>query len=82
MFLLTYSYNNKESAGFLKEDKTGIIPASKVFQGAEDLDMGGCIERFDTMEPEEIKIKINTCKDTIDLNRVKVLSPIPYPKEM
>jgi 2-keto-4-pentenoate hydratase/2-oxohepta-3-ene-1,7-dioic acid hydratase in catechol pathway len=80
MFLLTYSYNNKESAGFLNEDKTGIIPASKVFQGAEDLDMVGVIERFGTMEPEEIKIIINTCKDTIDLNRVKVLSPIPYPK--
>ncbi|NLK64284.1 MAG: fumarylacetoacetate hydrolase family protein [Tissierellia bacterium] len=80
MFLLTYSYNNKESVGFLNEEKTGIIPAWIVFQGAEDLDMLGIIEKFDTIELKEIKDIIDTYKETIKLNEVKVLSPIPYPK--
>ena len=62
MFLLTYSYNNKESVGFLNEEKTGIIPAWIVFQGAEDLDMLGIIEKFDTIELKEIKDIIDTYK--------------------
>ena len=80
MILLTYTHNNKTAAGFLNEEKTAIIPASKVFQSAGDLDMIGVIEKFDTLELNEIKGMINTCKETIKLSEVKVLSPIPYPK--
>ena len=78
--LLTYPSNNKTAEVFLSEDKAAIIPASKVFQSSEDLDMVGVIERFDTLELYEIKEMIDKCKETIQLSRVKVLSPIPYPK--
>jgi 2-keto-4-pentenoate hydratase/2-oxohepta-3-ene-1,7-dioic acid hydratase in catechol pathway len=80
MFLITYSYNSKESVGFLNEEKTGIIPASKIFQGAENLDMIGIIEIFDTINFDALKNAIDTYEDVLKLKEVKVLSPIPYPK--
>lgn len=80
MFLLTYSYNNTQSAGFLNEEKNGIIPASEVLQGAANLDMIGIIEIFNNFNLKELKNTINTYKDAISLNEVKVLSPIPFPK--
>lgn len=80
MFLLTYSYNNTQSAGFLNEEKNGIIPASEVLQGAANLDMIGIIEIFNNFNLKELKNTINTYKDVISLNEVKVLSPIPFPK--
>lgn len=80
MFLLTYSYNNTQSAGFLNEEKNGIITASEVLQGAANLDMIGIIEIFNNFNLKELKNTINTYKDVISLNEVKVLSPIPFPK--
>lgn len=79
MFLLTYSYNSVQSAGFLNEEKNGIIPASEVLQGAANLDMIGIIEIFNNFNLKELKNTINTYKDVISLSEVKVLSPIPYP---
>ena len=80
MFLLTYSYNNLESVGFLNEEKTGIVPASKVLQGAASLDMIGIIEIFNNINLKDLKNAIHTYKDVIKLSEVKILSPIPYPK--
>ncbi len=80
MFLLTYSYNNIESVGFLNEEKNGIIPASKVLHVSTDLDMIGVIEIFDNIDLKELKNAINAYEDVIKLSEVKVLSPIPYPK--
>ena len=80
MFLLTYSYNKEVSVGFLNEEKTGIIPASKVLQGAENLNMIGIIEIFDSINLEELKNAIHTYEEAIKLSDIKVLSPIPYPK--
>lgn len=80
MLLLTYSYNNAESVGFLNEEKTGIVPASKVLQSSANLDMIGVIEIFNNIVLKEIKNTIHTCKDVISLSEVKILSPIPYPK--
>ena len=81
MFLLTYFYDNKESVGFLNEEKTGIIPASKVLpDNIKDLDMIGIIEMFNTIDLKELKNAINSCKETIKLSESKILSPIPYPK--
>ncbi|HOA20252.1 MAG TPA: fumarylacetoacetate hydrolase family protein [Sedimentibacter sp.] len=80
MFLLTYSYNSVQSAGFLNEEKSGIIPASEVLQGASNIDMIDIIKIFNNFNLKELKNTINTYKDVISLNEVKVLSPIPFPK--
>lgn len=81
MFLLTYFYDNKESVGFLNENKTGIIPASKVLpDDAKSFGMVEIIEMFDNFDLEKLKTAINSCKDEIKLSEVKILSPIPYPK--
>ncbi|HOG63022.1 MAG TPA: fumarylacetoacetate hydrolase family protein [Sedimentibacter sp.] len=80
MFLLTYSYNSVQSAGFLNEEKSGIIPASEVLQGASNIDMIVIIKIFNNFNLKELKNTINTYKDAISLNEVKVLSPIPFPK--
>ena len=79
MFLLTYSYNSVQSAGFLNEEKSGIIPASEVLQGASNIDMIDIIKIFNNFNLKELKNTINTYKDAISLNEVKVLSPIPFP---
>lgn len=79
MFLLTYSYNSVQSAGFLNEEKSGIIPASEVLQGASNIDMIDIIKIFNNFNLKELKNTINTYKDAISLNEVKILSPIPYP---
>lgn len=80
MFLLTYLYDNTESVGFLNEEKTGLIPASKVLQNAHDLNMIGIIEMFESVDLDELNDAIKSCKEVINLDEVKVLSPIPYPK--
>jgi len=79
MFLLTYSYNSVQSAGFLNEEKSGIIPASEVLQGASNIDMIVIIKIFNNFNLKELKNTINTYKDAISLSEVKILSPIPYP---
>ena len=79
MFLLTYSYNSVQSAGFLNEEKSGIIPASEVLQGASNIDMIDIIKIFNNFNLKELKNTINTYKDAISLKEVKILSPIPYP---
>jgi len=68
------------SAGFLNKEKTGIIPASEILQGAESLDMIGIIEIFDNFNLEKLENSIDTYQDAIELNQVKILSPIPYPR--
>ena len=80
MFLLTYSYNSEVALGFLNEEKTGIIPASKVLKGAENLDMTGIIEIFDSIDLDQLKNSLDTYQEAIRLSQVKVLSPIPYPR--
>ena len=80
MFLLTYSYNSEVALGFLNEEKTGIIPASKVLKGAENLDMTGIIEIFESLDLDQLKNSLDTYQEEIELSRVKILSPIPYPR--
>ncbi len=81
MFLITYFYDNKESVGFLNEEKNGIIPASKVLpENAKCFDMIGIIENFNNIDLEKLNKEIKAYKDEIKLSEVKILSPIPYPK--
>lgn len=78
MFLINYLYNNIESAGFLNEEKTGIIPLSKILPEATDI--LSVIEMFNDSDLEELKYAINSYVEVIKLSQVKILSPIPYPK--
>ena len=80
MFLLTYFYNSEVALGFLNEEKTGIIPASKVLKGAENLDMTGIIEIFESINLDQLKNSLDTYQEEIELSHVKILSPIPYPR--
>lgn len=81
MYLLTYYYNNKESVGFLNEEKTGIFPASKVLSTEiADIDMIGLIEILHNADFEVLKEKIKSYKEEISLSQIIILSPIPYPK--
>lgn len=80
MFLLTYYYDNKEAVGFLNEEKTGIIPASKVLPISTKSDMISIIEMFENIDLEKLNKEIKSSKDEIKLSEVKILSPIPYPK--
>lgn len=81
MFLLTYVYDNTERVGFLNEEKTGIIPASRVLpHDAASNDMVGIIEIFDKLDLEELNRSIKACNEVISIRDVKILAPIPYPK--
>ncbi|MDW5299297.1 MAG: fumarylacetoacetate hydrolase family protein [Sedimentibacter sp.] len=83
MYLLTYSYDNLECTGFLNEEKNGVIPSSTVFSKLNipvPTDMLNLIDSFNNLEKEKINEIILSCKEVIDLDKVKILSPIPYPK--
>ena len=80
MFLLTYYYDNRESVGFLNEEKTGIIPAEKVLSLNSNSNMIDLIELFNTIDLEKLKEKISLYRDEIKIAEAKILSPIPYPK--
>jgi len=82
MFLLTYSYNSVQSAGFLNEEKSGIIPASEVLQGASNIDMIDIIKIFNNFNLKELKNTINTYKDAISLTKLKFYLPFPSLKEI
>ena len=83
MYLLTYFYENIESAGFLNSDKNGVIPLTAVFSKLNipaPTDMLNLIDLFDGMNLDLINEAIVSCNDFIDLDKVKILSPIPYPR--
>lgn len=79
MYLLTYIYDNAECVGFLNKEKTGIILASKVLS-VNYTNMIDIIEMFNELDLEELDNAIKSCKEVIPLSKVKILSPIPYPK--
>jgi 2-keto-4-pentenoate hydratase/2-oxohepta-3-ene-1,7-dioic acid hydratase in catechol pathway len=87
MYLLTYFYQDAENIGFLNKEKNRVIPANIVFSKINSLvprNMICLIETIsclDTEEIEELKSSINLCNDeSINLDDVKILAPIPYPK--
>nr|WP_312577191.1 fumarylacetoacetate hydrolase family protein [Sedimentibacter sp.] len=86
MYLLTYIYQNAENIGFLIKEKSRIIPANIVFSKINSLvpqNMIGLIETISSLDAdefEELKSSINLCEDqSINLDDVKILAPIPYP---
>lgn len=83
MYLLTYLYENKESVGFLDAEKKGIIPASTVFARlniSEPSDMLNLIDAFEGINIEKINEVLVSLKHEIELDDVKILAPIPYPR--
>lgn len=83
MYLLTYLYENKESAGFLNEEKTGIIPASSVFAKLnlpEPPDMLSLIDAFENLDIRKINEVLSSLKCETELDNVIISAPIPYPR--
>ncbi|MGB4438462.1 MAG: fumarylacetoacetate hydrolase family protein [Sedimentibacter sp.] len=83
MYLLTYFYDGLECIGCLNEKKNCVIPASAIFSKLNipvPADMLNLIDAFSSLELEKIDEVILSCEEEIDLNKVKILSPIPYPK--
>lgn len=83
MYLLTFLYENKISIGFLDNEKKGIILASTVFSKLnipEPSDMLNLIDSFNELNIENINEILATHKYEIELSKVKILAPIPYPK--
>ncbi|MGD9570024.1 MAG: fumarylacetoacetate hydrolase family protein [Sedimentibacter sp.] len=83
MYLLSFLYQDKESVGFLNEEKTGIIKASSLFAKLnmiEPSNMLNLIEIFENIDLEKANEALASLKCEIALNEVKVLAPIPYPR--
>jgi len=83
MYLLTYIYDGLECTGFLNNEKNGVIPSSVVFSKLNvpvPADMLSVIDAFNNLESEKINKIILSCNEVIPLDKVKILSPIPYPK--
>lgn len=83
MYLLTYLYENKETVGFLNEEKTGIIPISVVFEKLnlpEPLSMLNVIDVIERVSLDKLKETIAASICELMLNNVKILAPIPYPR--
>lgn len=83
MYLLTYYYENKESIGFLDEERKGIIPASTVFSKLnthEPKDMLDLIDTFEHLDTKLLNKVLVSLEYEIKLQDVKILAPIPYPR--
>lgn len=82
MYLLTYLYEDEESVGFLTDDKGGVVPAVDVFSKLNvpaPSDMLSLIDMFEGLDITEVNEAASSC-GTIDIDKVKILSPIPYPR--
>jgi len=83
MYLLSYLYENKESTGFLNEEKNGIITSSSVFAKLnlpEPQDMLSLIYAFENLNIKKIDEVLSSLKCEIKLEKVRISAPIPYPR--
>jgi len=87
MNLLTYIYKDSQNIGFITKENNRIIPASIIFSKMNSSipnDMVDLIETISSLNDSEINIlksSINSNTDeSIEINEVKILAPIPYPK--
>lgn len=80
MRLFTYCYHETETVGVLSKDGKGVFPVS--YYGAEYPTMLELIENITEDEFENLKRGIEFgCKEPIPLEDIKLLAPIPYPKQ-
>lgn len=83
MYILTYSYEDKEYVGFLDKERKGIIEASTIFTKINLLkpsNMLDIIELLDGINAGKVNEAIASSKAELSINEVKIMSPIPYPK--
>lgn len=84
MYLLTYTYKENQSVGFLSIDKSHIIPAENVFNKLNisiPSDMNSLIQSVNDGVINDIRnILRNYNDETIDISDIKINAPIPYPK--
>jgi len=87
MYLLTYVYQNSEHIGFMIKEDNSVVPASVVFSKTNLLipkDMVDLIDIISNLNADEINklnSSINSCtNESINLQEIKILAPIPYPK--
>lgn len=83
MYILTYLYGGKESVGFLNKEKTEIIPAQAVFAKLnlpEPPDMLNLIDAFENLDVKKVNEILSSSKSEIELSKVKIAAPIPYPR--
>lgn len=83
MYLLSYLYNNNEYIGFLNEEKNGIIKASTVFDKLnikEPSNMLELIDVFENINMGTLKELLGSLKGELNIDDVKILAPIPYPR--
>lgn len=84
MYLLTYIYQDVENIGFLREDKSCVIPADVIFSKMNlyiPKDMTELIENFANIDIDVLNSTLNSLNEnSIDLCDIKILAPIPYPK--
>lgn len=78
MKLLTYSYAGAEAVGVLKNDGSAVVPVNYLGWGVADMN-----EFLYSAAPEKLK-KLDRNKELmqgIPLDKVTIVSPIPYPKQ-
>lgn len=74
MKFVTYYYNNEEAVGMLTEDESAVIPAKSLGYKAES--MNDFIDELCGKLPE-----LPADSETVELSQVKLLAPIPVPKQ-
>jgi len=79
MKLLTYYYNNIKKIGVLTEDEQNVIPLSSL--GISCNTMNEFISSTNESIISQLSSKIKYCNEFIPLNNVKILAPIPNPKQ-
>ncbi|WP_326909975.1 fumarylacetoacetate hydrolase family protein [Sedimentibacter sp. MB31-C6] len=83
MYFLTYIYKGTESIGLLNKDHTCVIPVQSVFSNLKceiPTNMIHLIETFNQLNIKDFENTVHQCKDLIDLNKIKIMAPIPFPK--
>jgi 2-keto-4-pentenoate hydratase/2-oxohepta-3-ene-1,7-dioic acid hydratase in catechol pathway len=84
MYLLTYNYDGASYIGFLNKNENGVIPANVIFNKLNKsvpADMIDLIEILNTLNVENLKEYVEICdNESIDLEKIKIIAPIPYPK--
>jgi 2-keto-4-pentenoate hydratase/2-oxohepta-3-ene-1,7-dioic acid hydratase in catechol pathway len=83
MFFATYLLDDNENIGILTNDKNRVIPIEYIFNKIDKKvpkDMNELIDIMDDSLYENIKIILQDELERIDINNIKLLAPIPYPR--
>jgi 2-keto-4-pentenoate hydratase/2-oxohepta-3-ene-1,7-dioic acid hydratase in catechol pathway len=83
MFFATYLLDDNENIGILTNDKNRVIPIEYIFNKIDKKvpkDMNELIDIMDDSLYESIKIILQDELESIDINNIKLLAPIPYPR--